>query len=241
MQSKLLLPAAIGTSAFIAAGGVAWMALYCEGKRFALRDKLMYADAIVSVAGTVGNIKFLDGKVDTAVLLYLQGWAPTILFAGRFSHQATDTPQLMPPEEVESAVLAGRIDRLDTAVAVKTWDVALGAGYMRDRAIRAGVPAAAILTECQSLHTLENAQFTAPMLAERGVQRVILVTSPFHQLRAYLTFANIYRERDIDIVNYAADTSAWHPFTWFLSEENRGLVRREAERIRRYRAKGDLT
>jgi uncharacterized SAM-binding protein YcdF (DUF218 family) len=219
----------------------AWIALYLQGRRFALRDQLRRASAIVSVAGTLGNIEFLDGKVDTAVRLYSEGWAPIILFAGRFSHAvAGHSPDFMSPAELENAVRAGRLEQKTATDAVDTWDVSLDAEYMRERALRAGVPAAAILTEDASLHTLENARFSLPMLAGQGVRSVILVAAPFHQLRAWLTFAKIYGEQDIEVFSYAADAKTWRPWTWFLSAENRRLVRGEAQRIRIYQAKGDL-
>jgi hypothetical protein len=41
-------------------------------------------------------------------------------------------------------------------------------------------------------------------------------------------------------VNYYADADDWHPFTWFFSKEHRRLVKSEQERIKLYRAKGDL-
>jgi uncharacterized SAM-binding protein YcdF (DUF218 family) len=218
-----------------------WIMLYLQGKRFALRDRLRRADAIVAVAGTLGNIEFIDGKTDTAVRLYREGWAPIILFAGRFSHAvAGHVPDFMSPGELESAVHAGRIDPKTAAAAVGAWDVGLDAEYMRDRALRTGIPAAAILTEDASLHTLENARFSVQMLAERGVRSVILVAAPFHQLRAWLTFAKVYGDLGIEVLSYAADTKGWRSWTWFLSAENRRLVRGEAQRIRAYQAKGDL-
>jgi uncharacterized SAM-binding protein YcdF (DUF218 family) len=219
----------------------AWIALYLQGKRFALRDRLRRADAIVAVAGTLGNIEFLNGKTDTAVRLYRAGWAPIILFAGRFSHAvASHAPHFMSPAELESAVHAGRIDPQTAADAMGAWDVGLGAEYMRDRALRAGMPAAAILTEDASLHTLENARFSVQMLVERGVRSVILVAAPFHQLRAWLTFAKVYGDQGIEVLSYTADTNGWRPWTWFLSAENRRLVHGETQRIRTYQAKGDL-
>ena len=39
-----------------------WLVLFIKGKQFALRDRLKKADAIIVLAGTRGNIKFLDGK-----------------------------------------------------------------------------------------------------------------------------------------------------------------------------------
>jgi hypothetical protein len=41
-----------------------------QGKQIAIRDKLQKADAIIVLAGTRGNIKFLQGKIATAVRLY---------------------------------------------------------------------------------------------------------------------------------------------------------------------------
>lgn len=72
------------------------------------------------------------------------------------------------------------------------------------------------------------------------MHRVILVTSPFHQLRTYLTFAKVFQPYNIEIINYYAETGEWHPLTWFLSTQHRKLVKSEQERIKKYRAKGDL-
>src|SRR5258708_3842576 len=180
MRKRRMLTTILAAAVALASAGTAatWLTLYLQGKRFALRDHLQHADAIVALAGTRGNIKFLDGKTDTAVRLYRAGWAPKLLFAGRFSAKVTDTPQLIPREELELAAVTGRIERQNVPAAAQTWDVSLGACYMRDRAIQLGVPAKDILVESASLHTLENAQFTAKALAERGMRSVILVTSP---------------------------------------------------------------
>jgi uncharacterized SAM-binding protein YcdF (DUF218 family) len=133
-----------------------------------------------------------------------------------------------------------RIQERDVATAAKTWDSCLGAIYMRNQAIQMGVPPEAILVEAEALHTRENAEHVLPLLEKHHLQRVILVTSPFHQLRTYLTFAKVFQPRDINIINYYADTGEWHPATWFLRAEHRKLVKGEIERIRVYREKGDI-
>jgi len=219
---------------------IAWIAFSIKGSRFARRDRLGKADAIIVLAGTRGNIRFLDGKIFTAVHLHQQGWAPYILCSGKFSAKVTDTPTLIPLEELRLAVTQGRIQEKDLAKAAETWDSALGAGYMRKKAITMGVKPEALLLEDESLHTRENAEYVLFLLKERRVRRVILVTSPFHQLRTYLTFAKVFQPHCIEIVNYYANTEEWHPATWFLSAENRQLVKSERERIRLYRKKGDL-
>ncbi len=233
---------ALALSAILGGGCLAvWGAFYLQGRRYALRDHLLRADAIVSIAGTLGNINFIDGKADTAARLYHEGWAPLILFAGRWSHRAGQREsRLMSELELEAAVRTGRIDVDTAALAADSWDLSLDAEYMRERALRTGVPPDAILIECASLNTLENARFAAPLLAERGVRRAILVTSRFHQRRAYLTFTNVFAAYRIDLLNYYADTPGWRPQSWFLSSENRRLVRGEAKRIRTYGAKGDI-
>ena len=111
---------------------------------------------------------------------------------------------------------------------------------MRNQAIQMGVPPEAILVESEALHTRENAEHVLSILEKHCMHRVILVTSPFHQLRTYLTFAKVFQPRDIQIINHYADTGEWHPATWFLSAEHRKLVKSEIERIQKYREKGDI-
>ncbi len=217
-----------------------WFTLIRYGKQFALRDKLKKADAIVVLAGTRGNLAFLKGKIRTAVRLYQQGWAPFLLCVGKFSVKVTPTPQLISREELQAAVAAGRLEEKDLPGAEKLWDTGLGAFYMRDQAIQMGVPKDVVLVESESLHTRENAEYVLSLLKEREMCRIILVTSPFHQLRTYLTFAKVLHPHGIEILNYYAATDEWHPLTWFLSAEQRKLVKSEQERIIRYREKGDL-
>ena len=111
---------------------------------------------------------------------------------------------------------------------------------MRNQAVQMGVPPEAIIVESEALHTRENAEHVLCILGKHDMHRVILVTSPFHKLRTYLTFAKVFQPRSIEIINYYADTGEWHPATWFLSAEHRKLVKSEIERINKYREKGDL-
>jgi uncharacterized SAM-binding protein YcdF (DUF218 family) len=53
-----------------------------------------------------------------------------------------------------------------------------------------GVPGASILAEAASRNTYENAVLTRRVLAERGLQRVLLVTSALHMPRALATFTS---------------------------------------------------
>jgi uncharacterized SAM-binding protein YcdF (DUF218 family) len=51
-----------------------------------------------------------------------------------------------------------------------------------------GVPDSAILTEERSRDTHQNAVFSQRILAQRGIDRILLVTSAFHMPRAVATF-----------------------------------------------------
>lgn len=230
----------IGAGTIVLASFFFWLTLYLKGRRFALRDRLCQADAIVVLAGTRGNIKFLHGKIATAVYLYQKGWASRIICSGKFSLKVTDTPTLIELSELQVAAAQGRIQEKDVAPAAKSWDVALGACYMCEQAVQMGVPPEAILVEGESLHTKENAEMILALTKKYQMRRIILVTSPFHQRRTYLTFAKVFQPHNVEILNYYADTGEWHPATWFLSDEHRKLVRSEEERIEKYRAKGDL-
>ena len=156
------------------------------------------------LAGTRGNINFLNGKIRTAVHLYQQGWAPYLVFTGKFSVKVTDTPTLFPLEELQRAAIQGRIQEKDVAAAAKAWDTCLGAVYMRNQAVQMGVPPEAIFVESEALHTRENAEYVLCILGKHDMQRVILVTSPFHQLRTYLTFAKVFQPQGIEIINHYA-------------------------------------
>jgi len=230
----------IGVGVFLLMPILAWTTQFMRGKQFAIRDRLHKTDAIVVLAGTRGNIQFLHGKIKTGVNLYRKGLAPYLIFTGKFSAKVTDTPTLFAEEELQQAAAQGRIQTKDIVNAARTWDKCLGASYMRHQAIYMGVPPEAIIAEEESLHTRENAEHILEILKQLNMSRIILITSPFHQLRTYLTFAKVFQPYGIEIVNYYAETGEWHPATWFLSKEHRKLVKSEMERIKKYREKGDL-
>src|SRR5665647_1492850 len=62
------------------------------------------------------------------------------------------------------------------------------AAAMRSDAIAAGVPASAILIEEDSATTTQNAANAAPIIHSINARSIILVTSPYHQRRASLSF-----------------------------------------------------
>jgi uncharacterized SAM-binding protein YcdF (DUF218 family) len=55
-------------------------------------------------------------------------------------------------------------------------------------AVEAGVPASACVLEEESRSTWDNARFSARLLRERGARRVVVVSDPYHLLRARQCF-----------------------------------------------------
>src|SRR5947209_9391030 len=108
--------ASIGIRILILVPLLTWILFYLRGKQFALRDRLRKADAIIVLAGTRGNINFLNGKISTAVRLYQKGWAPHLIFTGKFSSRVTDTPTLFPLEELQRVAAQRRIQEKDVTV-----------------------------------------------------------------------------------------------------------------------------
>lgn len=75
-----------------------------------------------------------------------------------------------------------------------------------------GVPEDAILLESESQTTYENAIFTERLLRERGIKRVLLVTSALHMPRALATF----RKLDLEVIPAPTDFEAEPPSGYWL-------------------------
>lgn len=65
------------------------------------------------------------------------------------------------------------------------------AAVLRDHAVSAGIPEGRIVLRDRSQTTYDDAAMSMPLLKERGVKTVLLVTSPWHSGRA----AKLFREQ----------------------------------------------
>ncbi len=126
------------------------------------------ADAIVVLGGAtrpplpprpLPEVQEEGDRLIYAAELYRQGAAPAVLVSG------------------------GRIAFLRGGD-----DVDTEAADMAALLIRLGVPAEAIWQEARSQNTYENGLFSGEILAERGLKRIILVTSAYHMPRAAAIF-----------------------------------------------------
>jgi len=73
-----------------------------------------------------------------------------------------------------------------------------------------GVPESAMLLERQSLSTYENAHFTAALLRERGIEKILLITSALHMRRALVHF----EEEGLHVIPAATDHVAGGAIGW---------------------------
>ena len=72
---------------------------------------------------------------------------------------------------------------------------------MRQFMLDLGVPAAALLTEELSRNTRQNAEMSAKLLRERGIQKVLLVTSALHMRRA----VKLFEQQGLEVHAVATD------------------------------------
>ncbi|RJO62082.1 YdcF family protein [candidate division WS5 bacterium] len=97
------------------------------------------------------------------------------------------------------------------------------ASAMKNIAIRKGVPAKAILIEEDSKTTEENAIDVARIIKDEEIKSIILVTSPYHQRRAYEAFRDALG-KDFRIINHSAKDSRWRKADWWSNSEARFLT-----------------
>ncbi|MEX0932182.1 MAG: YdcF family protein [Candidatus Saccharimonadales bacterium] len=89
---------------------------------------------------------------------------------------------------------------------------------MANIAIAKGVDEADIALDEVSKNTKENAQEVSNIIKERNHEKVILVTSPYHQRRAFLEFRARLSE-DISIINYPAHDNWWSRNKWWFTPQ----------------------
>jgi uncharacterized SAM-binding protein YcdF (DUF218 family) len=96
------------------------------------------------------------------------------------------------------------------------------AELMKREAIAEGVPADAIVVEGESTTTEENAQRVAELMNARKLRTAILVTSPYHQRRAWMLFEREFDRRgSLQLRNYPADDPEWDSNLWWTSDPSR--------------------
>ena len=85
------------------------------------------------------------------------------------------------------------------------------AEVMRDLALAAGIAPQRIVTETQSFNTIGNARLCAPLVAERGWSRLLLVTDACHIPRSLYIFHRL----GLPVTPAAAWPQGWPQREWW--------------------------
>lgn len=112
---------------------------------------------------------------------------------------------------------------------------------MRKIALQAGVPDTAIFLEENSANTLENATLGKAVLDSFGAKSIILVTSPYHQRRAYETFKKVYEGEVLSIINSPSGYSTWNSKQWWAKPASADITTSEILKIIWFKLTGEFS
>ncbi len=157
-----------------------------------------------------------------------------------------------PPRLADAAVvLAGDPDYERTKTAVRlllTGQVGLliltggepgpgdSATSLREVALRSGVPAERIRMERVSHSTYGSMVAIRPILEQERIRSVVVVTSPYHQRRAFWTARRTLR--GVEVLSRPADPAGWKPEGWWKTRSGRRIVFGEYARLAYYVLRG---
>jgi uncharacterized SAM-binding protein YcdF (DUF218 family) len=146
---------------------------------------------------------------DRAAELYLQGYAPVLIFSGGLGNLTRD---MWTRSEAE---------------------------LFAERAIALGVPPAAILTEGKSTNTGENILFTQALLNEKDLdpQSFILVQKPYMERRSLATFKKRWPDKNL-IVTSPQISFQEYPTEDITMERVINIMVGDLQRIKLYPEKG---
>lgn len=91
------------------------------------------------------------------------------------------------------------------------------AAAMKRRALAEGVPDDAVLMDEASTNTFENALAVREIVRRSQMKQIILVTSPYHQRRAYATFKSRL-DPQVRILNHSATDERWRRSAWWAND-----------------------
>lgn len=132
-------------------------------------------------------------------------------------------------------VLSGGVDRPPFSL--------LGSELAR-RAIGKGVDPTRLVVENESRNTREQAERVLDLAAARGWHSLLLVASPFHLPRAFLTFvgrlAEMSQIETFRIVPVAASQLKWWQVPDGMTQDRLALLADEAAKIEEYGARGHV-
>jgi uncharacterized SAM-binding protein YcdF (DUF218 family) len=168
-----------------------------------LRHELKVSDVILVLGNN--DLRVAEHAAD----LYLQGYAPRLLFSGNLGR-----------------LTSGHFTKSE-------------AETFAEIAIAKGVPAEAILLEPRSTNTGENIRFSRVVLAEHGLdpQSLMVVQKPYMERRAYATFMKSWPGKDIVMSSPPLSWQAY-PTKQLPAEMIIPILVGDLQRIRIYPSRG---
>lgn len=151
-----------------------------------------------------------DIRVATyAAQLYLEGWAPLLIFSGRVG-----------------CLTAGMWDRPEAEI-------------FADEAARLGVPRDKMIVEARATNTGENIQFTRALLQQKSInpRNFILVQKPYMERRTFATFKKIWPEKEF-IVTSPQISFENYPNSALPKDTVINIMVGDLQRIKEYPARG---
>jgi uncharacterized SAM-binding protein YcdF (DUF218 family) len=86
-----------------------------------------------------------------------------------------------------------------------------------------GISRSVFLTSDRTVDsTIDEAEYIRDLVIEKGYKSLILITSPTHSRRAWLTFEKVFEERDVRVLSLPSSYSEFNSEDWW---EQRKYVR----------------
>jgi uncharacterized SAM-binding protein YcdF (DUF218 family) len=101
---------------------------------------------------------------------------------------------------------------------------------MASEAQKAGVPATAISLDELAANTRQNASGVGDIVHRQNLHSIILVTSPYHQRRAYIAFRRVLGS-NFGIINHSSVDAQWRRSHWWATAESRALTFSELQKV----------
>lgn len=101
---------------------------------------------------------------------------------------------------------------------------------MARAAEKLGVPSSAIELDETASNTRQNATGVATIMKRENFKSMILVTSPYHQRRADITFRRAVGPT-VTIINHSSFDKAWRRSNWWATQYSRNLTLSELQKV----------
>ena len=93
-----------------------------------------------------------------------------------------------------------------------------------------GVPRSAIILDEAAANTRQNASGVATIMSREKFTSIILVTSPYHQRRADITFRRELGP-SVTIINHSSVDQAWRRSKWWATPYSRNITLSELQKV----------